>query len=245
MSIALTHGIVLAAGLGKRMRPLTLTRPKPLVEVCGKPLVQYNLDWLREAGITSVVVNTSYMADMLEAYLDSVSSVNVRISREEPEPLETGGGIAKALQFLGTRPFVSMNSDAIFPENASHPLATMCAAWDDATMDFLMLLVPRERALGLHGKGDFIRTPDGKVRRPKEGEQAGYVFTGVQIMHPRVFTKCPDGAFSLNVLWQRSMDADGMYQRVQTVVLDGDWLHVGDIEGLQEAEAYLKKQEVA
>lgn len=245
MSITLTHGIVLAAGLGKRMRPLTLTRPKPLVEVCGKPLVQYNLDWLREAGITSVVVNTSYMADMLEAYLNTVTSVNVRISREEPEPLETGGGIAKALASLGPRPFVSMNSDAIFPESAAHPLAAMRDAWDDTAMDFLMLLVPRERALGLHGKGDFVRLPDGKVRRPKEGEQADYVFTGVQIIHPRVFTKCPEGAFSLNVLWQRSMDAEGVYQRVQTVLLDGDWLHVGDIEGLQEAEAYLKKQEVA
>lgn len=239
MSIALTHGIVLAAGLGKRMRPLTLTRPKPLVEVCGKPLVQYNLDWLREAGITSVVVNTSYMADMLEAYLNTVTSVNVRISREEPEPLETGGGIAKALGSLGPRPFVSMNSDAIFPETETHPLQAMCHAWDDGTMDFLMLLVPKAHAHGLHGKADFIRTESGNVRRPKEGEQADYVFTGVQIMHPRVFTKCPQGAFSLNVLWQRSMDSEGVYQRVHSVVMDSDWLHVGDIEGLQEAETYL------
>lgn len=239
MSATPTHAIVLAAGLGKRMRPLTLTRPKPLVEVAGKPLVRYNIDWLREAGITSVVVNTSYMADMLEAYLATIDSVNVRISREEPEPLETGGGIVKALPWLGPRPFVAMNSDAIFPDMPVHPLSALYRAWDDSAMDFLMLLVPRERARGLHGKGDFLRNSNGTIRRPRDGEQADYVFTGLEMIHPRVFTKCPQGAFSLNELWNRSLDADGNYTRVHSVVLDGDWLHVGDIAGLEEAEAYL------
>lgn len=234
----LTHAIILAAGLGKRMRPLTLTRPKPLVHVCGKKLIDYNLDLLADAGISQVVVNTSYMADVLEDYLALRTDIQAQISREEPEPLETGGGIFKALPQLGNAPFLSMNSDAIFPALYPNPIPSLCAAWDDASMDFLMLLVPKNRARGLHGKADFIRLEDGRIRKAYAGEEADCIFTGMEIMHPRVFDGCLGGAFSLNVLWQRSLNAEGIYERVGSIVLEGDWLHVGDIAGIHEAESY-------
>ncbi len=240
MSSTPTHGIILAAGLGTRMRPLTLTIPKPLVPVKGKKLIDYNLDFLRGGGIDQVVVNTSYLADLLEHHLRTRHELTIHVSREEPVPLETGGGILKALPLLGSAPFISMNSDAIFPVSMPHPIAMLCNQWRDEAMDFLMVLVEKHRARGLHGRGDFLREEHGCVRRPSEGEDAPYIFTGLQMIHPRVFVNCPTGAFSLNTLWQRSADARGVYQRVHSIVLDADWLHVGDLEGLSEAEAYLQ-----
>lgn len=246
MSLALSHAIILAAGLGKRMRPLTLELPKPLVPLLNKPLIEYNLQWLQAAGIHQVVVNTSYLAEKLEAYLSGHPHMQLTISREEPEPLETGGGIAKALPILGDSPFVSMNSDAIFPFIANpHPLRRMIDAWDDAYMDFLMLFVPKRRAYGLHGKADFLRLETGEVKRASVETPAEYVFTGVEIIHPRVFNNHPDGAFSLRTLWEKSLDSQGVYRRVHSLVIDEDWLHVGDIEGLEIATEYLQQRKPA
>lgn len=234
----LDRAIILAAGLGTRMRPLTNTMPKPLIPVRGTPLIDWCLNWLADAGIGNVVINTSYLADLLETYLAARTSPTIRFSREEPGPLETGGGIAKALPMLGSGPFLAMNSDAIFPKQGAHPIARMQAEWND-DLDFLMLLVPVENAIGWEKEsGDFILGNDGRIRRPKPGEAAPYIFTGVEIIHPRVFEGCPEGAFSLSKLWNRQVDADGWFGRIRAIVHEGPWLNVGDLAGLKIAEDY-------
>lgn len=233
----LTHAMILAAGYGTRMRPLTDTLPKPLIPVEGKPLIDWCLEWLQQAGITQVVINSSYRAEQLEAHLATRAEPRIHISREDGAPLETGGGIAKALPLLGEQPFLTMNSDAIFPTTMTHPIAQLEAAWRD-DLDFVMLLVEKRRAHGWEGKGDFIMNEAGEIRRPREGEDAPYIFTGVEIIHPRVFTGCPTGAFSLSRLWKQYERADGFHDRIRAVVHTGDWLNVGDLAGLAVAEAY-------
>lgn len=233
----LTHAIILAAGLGTRMRPLTETLPKPLIPVCGKPLIDWCLEWLLAADIAQVVVNSSYRAQQLEDHLTTREEPHIQFSREEPAPLETGGGIVKALPMLGDGPFLSMNSDAIFPAQAIHPITTMCNAWSD-DLDFVMLLIPKVRAIGWEGQGDFVMDEAGRIRRPRAGEDAPYIFSGVEIIHPRVFEGCPSGAFSLSKLWAARVEADGWYRAIRAVVHTGDWLNVGDLPGLDAAEHY-------
>ncbi len=223
--------MILAAGLGTRMRPLTETLPKPLIPVAGKPLIDWCMEWLEAGGITDVVVNSSYRAAQLEEHLGARAT----ISREGEPALETGGGVRKALPLLGKGPFLTMNSDAILL--GAHPIPAMREAWSRDN-DFVMLVVPRARAIGWQGNGDFIFDAH-TLRRPQPGEEADYVFTGVQLMHPEVFAECPEGAFSLNKLWNRSLGPDGWYQRIHAVVHEGDWLNVGDLEGLRVAEEYL------
>lgn len=235
----LTHGIVLAAGLGTRMRPLTNTLPKPLIPVAGKPLIDHCLDWLVDAGLSEVVVNSSYLADQLDTYLHTRKTPRITLSREEPAPLETGGGIAKALPRLGAQPFLAMNSDAIFPKQKQHPVERLQEAWSE-DLDFLMLVVPRAKAVGWAGQGDFILDEKGRLRRPQSTEDAPYVFTGVEIMHPRVFEGCPLGAFSLNHLWKQRQGEGGWYKNMRAVIHDGAWVNVGDLDGLKQAEAYLR-----
>jgi N-acetyl-alpha-D-muramate 1-phosphate uridylyltransferase len=180
------------------------------------------------------------LAEQLEAYVSTRHAPHIHLSREEPEPLETGGGIAKAIAMLGTAPFVALNSDAIFVGQSQHPVRQMADAWDDTAMDFCMALVHRDNAHGWQGNGDFVRdAATEKIRKPRAGEQADYIFTGAELIHPRVFKHCPQGAFSLNVLWNASRDADGFYGRVHAVVIDGAWLNVGDIAGHAEAERFI------
>ncbi len=245
----LTHAIILAAGLGTRMRPLTNDLPKPLIAVKGKALIDWCIDWLAAADVHEVVVNSSYLAEKLEAHLSA--SKKIRISREPSPPLETGGGIAKALPLLGDEPFIAMNSDAIFASprpsfaeeganmaTPAHPIKRLCAEWSD-NLDFLMLLVHRRDAVGWEGSnGDFVMDASGRIRRPREGEEAAYIFTGVEIIHPHVFDGCPAGAFSLNALWNARLGSDGWFTRIRAVVHDGAWLNVGDLHGLKAAEAY-------
>ncbi len=233
----LTHAMVLAAGLGTRMRPLTHTMPKPLIPVQGKPLIDWCLEWLLEAGIDDVVVNSSYRAQQLEDYLATRAQPRLHLAREEPQPLETGGGIAHALPLLGDAPFLTMNSDAIFPGQSEHPIARMTAAWSD-DLDFLMLLVPCVQAIGWQGQGDFVVDANGRLRRPHAGEDAPYIFSGVEIIHPRAFVGCPSGAFSLSRLWQERVGEDGWYTGIRAVIHTGDWLNVGDLAGLSAAEDY-------
>jgi MurNAc alpha-1-phosphate uridylyltransferase len=233
----LARAIILSAGLGTRMRPLTNTMPKPLIPVAGVPLIDWCLAWVTAAGMADVVVNTSYLATQLEDYLSPRTSPRIHFSREEPAPLETGGGIAKALPLLGDAPFLAMNSDAVFPPTSPHPVAQLEAAWRDE-LDFVMLLVEKSRAKGWEGKGDFIVNEAGEIRRPREGEDAPYIFTGVEIIHPRVFQGCPEGAFSLSRLWKQRERADGFYDRIRAVIHQGDWLNVGDLAGLAVAERY-------
>lgn len=220
-----THGMVLAAGLGTRMRPLTLAKPKPLIPVAAKPLIDWNLEFLAAGGITQVVVNTSYLADQLEAHLGTRAA----LSREGAPPLETGGGVKRALPLLGDGVFLTMNSDAILP--GENPISKLCAAWTDE-VDFLLLLVRKDNAIGWQGNGDFV-IEKGSIRRPREGEDAPYIFTGVELMHARAFAGSPEGAFSLSALWKRSD-----FARVGYVLHDGPWLNVGDLDGLKTAEAY-------
>jgi N-acetyl-alpha-D-muramate 1-phosphate uridylyltransferase len=236
----LTKAMILAAGLGTRMRPLTNSIPKPLIPVARKPLIDWCIEWLHEGGIDDVIVNTSYLADALEQYLRLRKAPNIRISREEPTPLETGGGIFKALSMIGDAPFLVMNSDNIYINAAVHPIAQLTAAWDDQ-QDFVMLMQPLNTAVGWTGNGDFILDENGRIRRPEEGESAPYIFTGVEIIHPRVFTDCPEGPFSLNLLWQRRVQKDGWYEGMKAVVFDGTWLNVGDLAGLEAAEAFLAR----
>lgn len=231
-------GMVLAAGLGLRMRPLTEHLPKPLVEVAGRPLIEYTLELLERQGIEQLVVNASYLAPKLEAYFKQRQGGAVSLSFEE-ERLETGGGVARALPLLGDAPFYVMNSDVILCDGTNVPaLERLAEAWDGERMDALLLLMPKEKAIGYDGEGDFF-LENGCVRRRGDAATAPYVFTGTQLLHPRLFTGCPQGAFSLNVLYDRSRDGKGALQRVGGIVHDGKWLHVGDPDGKRQAEEVL------
>jgi len=236
VSATITHAMILAAGLGTRMRPLTLTVPKPLIPVAGKALIDWNLDWLAHGGIQNIVINISYLAEQLEAHL--ANRANIIVSREGEPALETGGGVALALPHLGDAPFLTMNSDAILLDNGQHPINALADAWSD-DVDFVMLLVPRARAQGWSGNGDFILREDGAIRRPLPDEDAEMVFTGVELMHPRVFDNCPAGAFSISQLWKQRICEGGWYQRIRAVVYAGEWLNVGDLAGLEIAQTYL------
>jgi len=232
------NAIVLAAGLGTRMRPLTDTIPKPLVQVGKKPLIDHVLDWFASGGVSETVVNTHYLAEKLESYLSQRTLPKVIFSHEETL-LETGGGILNALPLLGDQPFFSANSDTICVNGKKHALSRLLAAWDDASMDVLMLLHPVSKAVGYDGEGDFFLRADGVVVRRGEATSAPYVFTGIQMIHPRLFADAPEGAFSLNVLYNRGMLEDGALPRIRAIVHDGEWLHVGTPDSIAEAAAYL------
>lgn len=239
MSAQVTKAMVLAAGLGTRMAPLTGRMPKPLVPVAGKPLIDHALDWLCAAHIEDVVVNTHYKADMLEAYLRHRRHPRLHISHENTL-LETGGGVKKVLPLLGPQLFFVLNSDAITVDGrAPGALARLRQAWDDMQMDALLLLQPREKAVGYDGAGDFFLENEGRLRRRLREKRAPYVYTGVQLLHPRLFAAAPDGAFSFNVLYDREMSSDGSLDRVRGLVHDGGWLHVGDPTAILLAEHYL------
>ena len=230
-----TKAMVMAAGLGKRMRPLTDTIPKPLVPVDGVTLIDRALDWLAASGVDAVVVNSHYKADMLEAYLAKRSKPVIRFSREQ-ELLETGGGICHALHMLGEQPFFVINSDVICLDGPMPALERLLAHWKEERMDALLLLHPVEKAVGYAGAGDFFMAADGGLVRRGGKAAAPYVFTGIQLVHPRLFAGAPQGAFSLNLLYDRDL------ARVGALVHDGDWLHVGDPQGLAEAETFLRQK---
>ena len=236
--------MLLAAGLGTRMRPLTDHLPKPLLPVSGRSLIDRALDWFANADVNEVVVNSFYKAELLEAHLatrqvSAPDAPQIQVLREEVL-LETGGGIKNALPLFGTDPFFSANSDTICIDGNTPALHRMLAAWDDATMDALLLVHPVEKAVGYEGKGDFF-VDNGTIRRRQDNPSAPYVFTGVQLLHPRLFACSPDGVFSMNILYNRGMKADGTLPRVRALVHDGDWLHVGDPAGLKLAEDWLSR----
>ena len=232
--------MILAAGLGKRMRPLTDDMPKPLVPVAGKPLIDHALDWLAASGVQDAYVNSHYKAEMLESHLKKRTSLpRVHISREV-ELLETGGGIRQALPLLGNAPFFAANSDVICIDGKTPALARLIAAWDDEALDALLLLHPVARAVGYEDKGDFFLSDDGQLRRRAPEEEAPLVFTGVQLLHPRLFEGAPEGAFSLNVLYNRALESGGgKTPRLRAIVHDGNWLHIGDPQGVSAAEHWL------
>lgn len=229
--------MVMAAGLGKRMRPLTATRPKPLVEVAGKPLIDHVFDRLRSAGVRRAVVNVHYLADALEAHVSHrVKDIEVVVSDERGQLMETGGGLVQARELLGDAPFLCVNSDNLWVDGPIDAIRQLAAAWDDATMDALLLLVPLARAHCHRGQGDFHLDAFGRiVGRRKPGRLAPFVFTGVQILSPRVIRDWPDGPFSTNLFWQRAIEAG----RAWGVVHQGLWFDVGSPPAIAATEAVL------
>jgi MurNAc alpha-1-phosphate uridylyltransferase len=229
------QGMVLAAGRGERMRPLTDRTPKPLIAVAGRSLIDRALDRLQEAGVEKVVVNTSYKAQMLEEHLGRRHQPHITFSREDVA-LETGGGIARALSHFAGEPFFAVNGDVIWLGGQVPALSRLAQAWGDE-LDALLLLHPVAGATGYDGPGDFNADAKGTLVRRASGQTAPYVYAGVQLLHPRLFQGCPEGAFSLNVLYDRAMAMAPA--RIRGVVHDGAWLHVGDVQGLKLAETFL------
>lgn len=233
--------MLLAAGLGTRMRPLTDRLPKPLLEVAGRSLIDRALDWFSVSGVNEVVVNSHYKAELLEAHLAARHVPHIQVVREDIL-LETGGGIKNALSLLGSAPFFSANSDTICIDGNTPALHRLLAAWDEKNMDALLLVHPVEKAIGYEGMGDFFVGAEGMLRRRGGELAAPFVFTGVQLLHPRFFTGSPEGAFSMNVLYDRGISSDGILARTRALIHDGNWLHVGDPQGLARAEHWLATQ---
>jgi N-acetyl-alpha-D-muramate 1-phosphate uridylyltransferase len=227
--------MVLAAGLGKRMRPVTATIPKPLVKVGGRTLIDHALDRLATAGTERAVVNVHYLADLIEAHVRQRQQPRIQISDERGELLETGGGIKKALPLLGAEPFVLLNSDSLWIEGPRSNLTSLRRAWDADRMDLLLLVAPISQSLGYEGVGDFGMEPDGRLRRRGEGQTAPFVYAGVAILKPQLFADTPGGAFSLNLLFDRAIAAGRLYG----LRLDGQWLHVGTPDSIAAAEERL------
>lgn len=229
--------MVMAAGLGKRMRPLTATRPKPLVEVAGKALLDHVFDRLRSAGVARAIVNVHYLADALEAHLGHrVKGIEVAISDERDQLMETGGGIVQARAMIGEDPFLVVNSDNLWVDGPTDAIRMLAARWDDVTMDALLLVVPLARAHNHGGQGDFHLDAQGRiVKRRQPGRLAPFVYTGVQILSPRVIRDWPDGPFSTNLFWNRAIEAGRAYGLVH----QGLWFDVGTPAAIGRTQAVL------
>lgn len=230
--------MVLAAGHGTRMRPLTNDRAKAMVEVGGKPLIDHMLDRLDAAGIERAVVNVHAHADHLEAHLKArQTGPEIIISDERDLLLETGGGMVKALPLLGNDPVLACNIDAIWTENGAPVIGSLIERWDAAAMEDLLLLAPLEQTLGYHGKGDFLFAHDGRLERRGDRDAAPYVYAGVQITKLERLAKEPIEPFSRNRIWNHTLAAGTIFGHP----MDGFWMHVGDPQARDEAEAILEK----
>jgi len=229
--------MIMAAGLGKRMRPLTATRPKPLVEVNGKALLDHVLDRLRVAGVKKVVVNVHYLADALEAHLATrAGGLEVEISNERDLLLETGGGLVKAAPLIDSDPFLSLNSDNLWIDGPADTIKLLSSQWDGSKMDALLLLVPQARAMGHKGLGDFHMDRTGRLRRRERSHVAPFVFTGIQIVSKRLLRDAPEGPFSTNILWDRAMEEGRAFGAVH----QGLWFDVGTPQAIPFTEAALE-----
>jgi len=238
MNRAPHSAMVLAAGLGLRMRPLTDERPKPLVSVCGRPLVDHVLDRLVAAGVRRAVLNLHYKGEMIERHLGGRHDIEIRFSHEDLL-LDTGGGVRHALTLLDDIFFV-INSDVIWLDGKAAALERLTRAFDPEKLDARLLLQRTTRAVGYEGPGDFMLDPAGNLRRRPEREIAPYLFAGIQILHRRLFDEAPEGAFSLNLLWDRAIAAG----RAKAIVHDGEWFHVGTRSGLAATEARLDTRRI-
>lgn len=229
--------MVMAAGLGKRMRPLTATRPKPLVEVAGKPLIDHAFDRLRAAGVGRAVVNVHYLADALEAHLKHrVRGLDVAVSDERDLLLETGGGLKRAMPLIDADPFLVVNSDNLWVDGPVDTLRLLASHWSEEKMDALLLLVPLARAYCHTGLGDFHLDALGRVRRRKAGAVAPFVFTGVQILSKRLFAgETPEGPFSTNLLWDRAIEQGRCFGAAH----QGLWFDVGRPQSIPATEDIL------
>jgi N-acetyl-alpha-D-muramate 1-phosphate uridylyltransferase len=214
--------MVLAAGLGKRMRPLTLHTPKPLVNVAGRALIDHCLDGLAEAGVATAIVNVHYLPAAVTAHLKERQTPKIVVSDESGGLLDTGGGIVKALPQLGDAPFLLRNSDSFWLEGVRSNLDWLTGGWNEAAMDALLLLAPTVRAVGYSGRGDFFLDREGRLTRRPERAVAPFAYAGAAILHPRLFADAPAGAFSLNLLFDRAIGAGRLFG----VRLDGIWIKV-------------------
>jgi MurNAc alpha-1-phosphate uridylyltransferase len=232
--------MVLAAGLGERMRPLTLRMPKPLVPIAGRPLIDHVLGRLAAAGVETAVVNVHYLPEQLEAHLANRRGQPPKtlVSDERGVLLDTGGGTKRALPLLGRGPFFIHNADSVWSEGASPALSRMLKKWNPATMDCLLLLAPAATSIGYAARGDFSMTGDGRLTRRGPDEVVPFAFAGVSLCDESLFKDAPDGRFSLNTLWDRSLAKGRLYG----IRLDGCWMHVGTPEALAEAEAAFERE---
>ncbi len=228
--------MVLAAGLGTRMRPLTNRRPKALVEVDGKALIDYVLDRLADAGVTRAVVNVHHFADLLQKHLSARTKPQIVISDERGLLLGTGGAVVKALPELGDAPFFHLNADTIWVDGVKPNLTRLADAFDPATMDALLLLAPTTGSIGYAGRGDFTMAPDGRLRARGEREVVPFVFAGAAIFTPALFAAAPQGEFALTDLFARAIDAGRLYG----LRLEGLWMHVGTPDAIASAEAAIQ-----
>ena len=226
--------MIMAAGLGTRMRPLTESVPKPLVELDGRTLLDHGLARLEAAGVEKVVVNVHYLPGMIEVHLAGRVCPEIVISDERALLMDTGGGLAQALPHLGADPFFVLNCDSLWHETGIPLLEQLRAAWDGSRMDCLLALAPAQGSLGYDGAGDFTRDADGRLARRSE-ERAPYVNTGAYVVHPRVFVGAPETPFSMNVIWDDLIARGGLYGHP----MDGQWMHIGTPQALAEAEARL------
>jgi N-acetyl-alpha-D-muramate 1-phosphate uridylyltransferase len=235
MSMTPNRAIVLAAGLGTRMRPHNGSIPKPLVAIGGKSLIDYVLDRLADAGVESAVVNVHHLADALERHLAARQRPRILISDERGVLLGTGGGIAKALPQLGGAPFFLVNSDTVWLDGVKPNFARLAEAFDPAAMDALLLLAPTAGSVGYSGRGDFAMLPDGHLRRRTEHEVVPFVYAGAAILSPALFAGAPTGAFPLTRLFDRA----GAEDRLFGLRLEGLWMHIGTPDAVAAAEAAL------
>lgn len=230
-----THAMVLAAGMGQRMRPLTERLPKPLVRLGGRALLDHVLDRLGDAGVRHAVVNVHYLAHLIEAHVAARKHPQITISDERAGMLDTGGGVHKALPLLGDDAFFVHNSDSVWIERGASTLVRMIDAWNPKTMDALLLLAPTAESLGYDGRGDFDMDERGVPMPRGAAASVPYVYAGVAIYHPRLFAEAPGGVFSVLKLWDRARTAG----RLAGIRHDGIWMHVGTPEALADAEKRL------
>lgn len=236
-ALASDSAMVLAAGLGKRMRPLTATQPKPLVRVAGRALIDHALDQLEAAGVANAVVNVHYLADALEAHLKARKrGPETAISDERELLLETGGGLVKAAASLPD-PFFCLNSDNIWLDGPRDVFRELSAAWKPDRMDALLLLVPHARAVNYRGKGDFHLDAAGRVTRRRAGRIAPFIFSGIQLVSQRLLREAPEGPFSTNVFWSRAIEEERLFGVAHT----GLWFEVGDPAAIAPTEDWLAR----
>lgn len=230
--------MIMAAGLGTRMMPLTAARPKPLIAVAGTTLLDHVLDLLRDAGVGRIVVNVHYLADQIESHLaENADDFEIAISDERKLLRDTGGGLVQALPLIPDDPFLCINADNWFVKGREDPLLALARAWDDSRMDVLMLVVPFERAGNTQGQGDFDMDAQGRLSRQGPRRQRPYVWTGIQMLARRVVCEPPAEAFSTNLFWDRAIAAG----RCHGLVHDGDWFDVGYPEAIALTEAALSR----
>jgi N-acetyl-alpha-D-muramate 1-phosphate uridylyltransferase len=232
MTVHPTKAMVLAAGLGVRMRPLTDKMPKPLVRVAGQPLLDHVLDKLGNAGVSEAVVNVHYLPDQIIEHTRARSRPRVIISDERDQVLGTGGAVVKALPLLGNAPFFHVNADTMWIDGVRPNLARLAEAFDPARMDILLLMAPTTSSIGYGGRGDYSMLPDGALRKRRELQVVPFVYAGAAIMSPSLFAEAPAGEFSLTKTFDRANEQERLFG----LRLDGVWMHVGTPDAIQAAE---------